>query len=49
MAYRIDYVVKGAVVHSTPKTGMTEKTDGLYGIRSNHHLEVQVGSLALSN
>jgi hypothetical protein len=41
-ADKIDYVVNGTVVHSTPKSGMTAKTDGIYGIRINHQLEVPV-------
>ena len=48
MADKIDYVVNGTVVHSTPKTGMTAKTDGLYGMRVNHALEVQVDGLGVS-
>ena len=40
---KIDYVVNGSTVHSTPKAGM--KTDGIYGIRVNHQLEVQVDGL----
>ena len=47
-ADKIEYVVNGEVVHSTPKTGQTEKTDGIYGIRINHQLEVQVDGLAVS-
>ena len=47
-ANKIDYAVNGTVVHSTPKTGPTAKTDGLYGMRVNHQLEVRVDSLALS-
>jgi hypothetical protein len=38
----ISYVVNGTVVHTTPKTGMTAKTDGLAGIRVNHQLDVHV-------
>ena len=38
----ISYVVNGTVVHTTPKTGMTAKTDGLVGIRVNHLLDVHV-------
>jgi len=45
---KIDYAINGTVVHSMPKTGATAKTDGLYGIRSNHRLEVRVEDLALS-
>jgi hypothetical protein len=47
-ADKIDYAVNGTVVHSTPKSGATAKTDGIYGIRINHLLEVQVDSLAVS-
>ena len=47
-ADKIDYVVNGTVVHTTPKTGLTEKTDGIYGIRVNHQLEVHIESLSVS-
>ena len=47
-ADKIDYVVNGTVVHSTPKTGATANTDGLYGMRVNHVLEVQIDGLAVS-
>jgi hypothetical protein len=48
MADKIDYVVNGTVVHSTPKTGMTAMTDGIYGLRVNHLLEVQIDGFAVS-
>jgi len=38
----ISYVVNGTVVHTTPKSGMTAKTDGLVGIRINHLLDVHI-------
>jgi hypothetical protein len=38
----ISYVVNGTVVHTTPKSGMTAKTDGLVGIRVNHQLDVHI-------
>ena len=47
-ADKIDYVVNGTVVHSTPKSGMTAKTDGLTGIRVNHMLEVHVDGFAIT-
>ncbi len=47
-ADKIDYAVNGTVVHSTPKSGATAKTDGIYGIRVNHQLEVQVDGLTVS-
>jgi len=45
-ADKIDYVVNGTVVHSMPKAGA--KTDGIYGIRVNHLLEVQIDGLAVT-
>lgn len=47
-ADKIDFVVNGTVVHTQPKTGPTAKTDGIYGIRINHLLEVHVEGLAVS-
>lgn len=48
MADKIDYVVNGTVVYTTPKTGQTAKTDGTYGIRINHLLEVQIDGFGVS-
>jgi hypothetical protein len=45
---KIDYVVNGTVVHSTPKSGATAKTDGIAGIRVNHMLEVHVDGFAVA-
>jgi hypothetical protein len=47
-ADKVDFVVNGAVVHSEPKTGALAKTDGIYGIRINHLLEVQIDGLSVS-
>jgi hypothetical protein len=47
-ANKIDYVVNGTTVTSTPKTGLTAKTDGLYGIRVNHLLEVHVDNFGVT-
>jgi hypothetical protein len=38
----ISYVVNGTVVHTTPKSGPTARTDGIVGVRINHLLDVQV-------
>jgi hypothetical protein len=35
-------------VHAEPHSGATAKTDGIYGIRINHLLEVQVDGLTVS-
>ncbi len=48
MADKIDFVVNGTVVKTLPKTGPAAKTDGIYGLRINHHLEVQVDGLGVS-
>jgi hypothetical protein len=45
-ADKIDFVVNGAIVHSIAKAGL--KTDGIYGIRVNHLLEVQVDGFGKS-
>ena len=47
-ADKIDYVVNGTVVKSTPKSGATAATDGIYGIRVNHLLEVQADNFGVS-
>ncbi|HZT78140.1 MAG TPA: hypothetical protein VFA27_15910 [Vicinamibacterales bacterium] len=43
---KIDYVVNGTVVHSMAKGDV--KTDGVYGIRINHLLEVMVDGFGVS-
>jgi hypothetical protein len=48
-ADKVDFVVNGAVVHSMPRTGALANTDGVYGIRVNHLLEVQVDGLSSSH
>ncbi len=45
-ADKVDYVVNGTVVHSTPKSAV--RTDGVYGFRINHLLEVMVEDVAVS-
>jgi hypothetical protein len=42
MADTIEYVVNGTIVNTAPRTAQTPKADGIYGIRVNHLLEVQV-------
>ena len=45
---KIDFVVNGTIVKTLPKTGPAAKTDGIYGLRVNHHLDVQVDGLGVS-
>ena len=45
-ADKIDYVVNGTVVSSSPKAGT--KTDGMVGIRVNHLLEVHIDGFGTS-
>jgi hypothetical protein len=40
----IDYVVNGTVVHTMPKQA-APSTDGIFGFRVNHELDVQVTGL----
>ena len=47
-ADKVDFVVNGTVVHSEPKSGVLAKTDGEYGIRINHLLEVQIDGFGIS-
>jgi len=47
-ADKIDFVVNGQVVHSEAKSGALANTDGIYGIRINHLLEVQVDGFGVS-
>jgi hypothetical protein len=47
-ADKVDFVVNGVVVHSEAKSGAMAKTDGIYGIRINHLLEVQVDGFGVS-
>jgi hypothetical protein len=35
-------------VTTTPRAGLTSVTDGIYGIRINHMLEVQIDGFGLS-
>ena len=47
-ANKIDYLVNGTTVHSTPRSGLTAKTVGTYGIRVNHLLEVHIEGFGVS-
>jgi hypothetical protein len=47
-ADHVDFVVNGQVVHTEPKTGAMAKTDGIYGIRVNHLLEVHIDGFGVS-
>jgi hypothetical protein len=46
LADKVDYVVNGAVVGSSPKAGMT--TDGIWGIRVNHLLDVTIDEIGIT-
>ena len=45
---KVDFVVNGTVVHSAPKSDALAKTDGIYGIRVNHQLEVHIDGLKVT-
>ena len=45
-ADKVDFVVNGTTVHSTQKAGL--KTDGIYGMRVNHLLEVHIDGFGVT-
>jgi hypothetical protein len=45
---KIDFVINGTLVTSLPKSGPAAKTDGIYGIRINHQLDVQIDGFGVS-
>lgn len=45
---QIAFVINGKTVSTIPKTGAAAKTDGVYGIRINHHLEVEVDGFGVT-
>jgi len=47
-ADKIDFVINGTVVTTLPKTGAAAKTDGIYGIRINHQLDVQIDGFGMT-
>ena len=47
-ASKVDFVVNGTVVHTEQKTGALANTDGIWGARVNHFLNVQIDSLGVS-
>ena len=47
-ADKVDYLANATVVHSTAQTGLVAKTDGIYGIRVNHSLEVPIDGFGMS-
>jgi len=47
-ADKVDFAVNGVVVHSIPKGSTGGSTDGIYGIRINHLLEVHIDAFGAS-
>ena len=46
MGDKVQYLVNGTTVHTMPKNGLT--TDGIYGLRVNHQLEVLIDDFSAS-
>ena len=46
MADKVDFMVNGTTVHSAPRAGALASTDGVYGMRVNHCLNVQIEQLS---
>jgi hypothetical protein len=47
-ADKVDFVVNGTAVHTEAKSGAMANTDGIYGMRVNHLLDVQVDALTVA-
>lgn len=47
-ADKVDFVINGTVVTSLPRSGPAGKTDGIYGLRINHQLDVQIDNFSVS-
>jgi hypothetical protein len=45
LADKVDFVVNGTTVHTAPRTGALAATDGIYGMRVNHFMNVQIDQL----
>lgn len=45
---KVDYLVNDTLVQSTPRSGLVARTDGIYGIRANHDLEIMVDAFAVT-
>ena len=48
MPDKVDFLVNGTAVHSAPRTGALANTDGVYGMRVNHFLNVQIDQLSMN-
>jgi hypothetical protein len=48
LADKIEFVINGTVVTTLPKTGAAAKTDGVFGMRINHQLDVQIDGFGMS-
>lgn len=48
MSDKVEFVINGTVVNTMPKTGALAKTDGIYGLRINHQLDVQIDNFGVS-
>ena len=48
MGDKIAFAINGTVVTTIPKSGPAAKTDGIYGMRINHQLDVQVDNFGVA-
>jgi hypothetical protein len=48
MGDKIEFAINGTVVTTLPKTGPAAKTDGVYGMRINHQLDVQIDGFGIT-
>ena len=48
MGDKVAFVINGKTVATMPKSGGLTKTDGIYGMRINHQLDVQIDNFSVS-
>jgi len=48
MGDKVAFAINGTVVTTIPKSGPAAKTDGIYGMRINHQLDVQIDNFGVS-
>jgi len=48
MGDKVAFMINGKTVATMPKSGALAKTDGLYGMRVNHQLDVEIDNFGLS-
>jgi len=48
MGDKVAFLINGKTVATMPKSGGLAKTDGIYGMRVNHQLDVEIDNFGVS-